>query len=197
MTEKTIQRECAHCGNEFLVVPSRLRHGRGLHCSPACQYAARRARPKNVIQFECIGCGSSFTRSPSVARSHKGAGKYCTRACRDLHWLGPLNPNWQNGDKVYKRGSHWFSIRRKILARDGNKCVDCGSPDALHVHHIIPFRMFADKIAANADDNLITLCAPCHRREDAKHKWVALPSGVLRFASGGVAWKLARDKGMV
>jgi 5-methylcytosine-specific restriction endonuclease McrA len=37
----------------------------------------------------------------------------------------------------------------------------------LAVHHKIPLIMFdGDLDAANAHDNLITLCRPCHRDED-------------------------------
>jgi DNA-directed RNA polymerase subunit RPC12/RpoP len=194
MTEKTINRKCAHCGKTFLIIPSRLKHGRGLHCSSACQYAAIKERPKKVKQFICIGCGDQFTRPQS--KKTKGNGKYCTRACRDLHWIGQNTSQWQNGDGVYKRGPRWYSIRRRILKRDQWVCCRCGKPGR-DVHHKIPFRLFADEDAANADWNLITLCRPCHRREDAKYKWVPLCEGVLRFSSAGPLWQMAREKGMV
>ena|ERR1035437_3700251 len=190
---------CGICAKPFTVDRSRLAHGRGKHCSPACQYEARRRRPKVGVSLTCIGCDASFTRVPSELRSKAGAGKYCTRECRDIHWIGSLNPNWQNGDNVYKRGPRWFSIRRRILARDNHQCVECGASGRLHVHHKIPFRMFADAESANVDTNLISLCPPCHRVEDAKRKWVRLPESgtVMMFAAGGYAWELARSKGMI
>lgn len=194
-----ITTDCAVCSRPFTVHRSRLAHGRGKHCSPACQYEARRRLPKLVMSFECVGCGSAFDRAPSFVNGRKGAGKYCTRACRDLHWVGQKNPNWQNGDKVYKRGPRWYSIRRRILARDKHQCVRCGGGGRLHVHHIVPFRMFEDADTANRDSNLVSLCPPCHRRIDARHKWVRLPQsgGVLMMAARGYAWELARSKGMI
>lgn len=36
------------------------------------------------------------------------------------------------------------------------------------------------------------------RRADARHKWVKFPEGgVLQMNAGGVAWQMARDKGMI
>lgn len=196
MKKRTIERQCENCGKSFAVVPSRLKHGRGRYCSPSCQYTASKARPKKVLGFICIGCGAGFTRP--ISKKQKGMGKYCTRSCRDQHWIGSNNPNWQNGAGVYKRGPRWQSIRRKVLARDG-ACVCCGAVGRLHVHHKIPFRMFTDSEVANDLSNLIALCPPCHRKEDAKHKWVALSEscGILRFNAGGPAWQMALEKRMV
>lgn len=195
MTERTIERACEICGETFAVIPSRIGHGRGKHCSPACQYEARRRQPKVAVSLICIGCGSRFERAPSQLK--RGGGKFCTRACRDRHWKGSVTPNWQNGSGVYKRGPHWFSTRRRILARDGHSCVQCGSKNRPHVHHIIPFRMFDSADEANHDSNLITLCPPCHRKEDAQHKWVKFESGVLWLPAGGAAWQLARERGLI
>jgi hypothetical protein len=198
MPERMIDRTCEHCGKAFAVIPSRLRHGRGRHCSPACQYAAIRARPKpRRVTLTCIGCGQEFARAKSLTTGRKGAGKYCTRECRDKHWIGDKNPCWQNGDGVYKRGPRWHSIRRRVLARDGRACVECGSTERLHVHHVVPFRMFADEDRANHESNLVTLCAPCHRRAEAQFKWVRFESGaILRFAANSYMWQLAREKGL-
>lgn len=196
MAEKTVSRNCEHCGGSFQVIPSRLKHGRGRHCSPACQYAAIRARPKGV-PFSCVACGTQFSLAPSTVRNHRGAGKYCSRVCRDKHWVGKNTPNWQNGSGVYKRGNRWYSTRRRILARD-KVCQHCGAKDELHVHHNIPFRMFEDVASANADSNLVALCPPCHRKEESRYKWVSLPdSGCLRFFAGSPTWALARDRGLV
>jgi 5-methylcytosine-specific restriction endonuclease McrA len=189
---------CSICDKPFTVERSRLTHGRGKHCSPACQYEALRRRPKIAVACECIGCGAKFDLPPSVVRNRKGAGKYCTRACRDLHWVGRNNPNFQNGDKVYKRGPYWHSIRRRILARDGYKCRACGAGGHLHVHHIIPFRAVADKDSANHPDNLVSLCPPCHRKEDAKYKWVVRPqSGWALMIPAGPIWEMAKERGCV
>lgn len=190
-----VKMQCEVCGGEFFVAPSRLKHGRGKHCSPACQYSARRAKPKKASRFECVGCGVEFERHPSWLK-RKGGGKFCARACRDKHWTGALNPQWLGGPDP-KRGRRWPSIRRRIIARDGGACVVCASSEQLHVHHVIPYRLFECKEVANDDENLVTLCPPCHRRTESRTKWVPLSGGALVVNTGGYAWQLARARGLL
>ena len=189
------KRECEICGKHFYVDKSRMKHGRGKHCSPVCQYEARRRAPKKVKIWTCIGCGINF-EVPLSKLSHKGVGKYCSRECRDKYWVGKNNPNWQNGDKVYKRGPRWFSIKRRIIKRDGC-CQNCGETERLHVHHKVPFRMFDDPDVANEETNLIALCPPCHRKEDAKYKWIKIDENVLRFDAGDPEWEVIKIKELI
>ncbi len=51
--------------------------------------------------------------------------------------------------------------RREVLARDGHRCRGrgCGGTRFLDVHHVVP----RDHGGTNDPENLITLCAPCHR----------------------------------
>ena len=74
-------------------------------------------------------------------------------------------------------GDEWQSIREDVLERDNYCCQDCGLTHSehqrrddlfppnkgLHVHHIRPFRLFDSPEEANQLDNLIALCADCHR----------------------------------
>ena len=53
-------------------------------------------------------------------------------------------------------------LKRRILTRDGFKCVECSSETFLEVAHIEPYRVNGN----NTDDNLRTLCADCHAREE-------------------------------
>lgn len=148
------------------------------------------AKPKTTLI--CMGCGASFARSGSALKNGAGKGKYCTRACRDANWKGDVTPNWQGGNGVYKRGPHWQSTRRAILKRDNYQCQECGTANDLHVHHKTPFRMFDDPDQANHEDNMITLCAPCHRREDAKMKWLKVGDVIIKMPAGGYARQLAK-----
>ena len=52
-------------------------------------------------------------------------------------------------------------LKKRILTRDGNRCVECGSTKWLEIAHIEPYRVGGN----NADDNLRTLCNPCHQAE--------------------------------
>lgn len=192
MPRTTIERKCAVCGTAFQVAPSRLKHGRGVHCSKACQYIANRDKlQKPKLSLTCIGCGVVFERLESRL-DRAGGGKFCTRECRDEHWKGELNPNWQDGTKVYKRGPRWQSIKRAILRRDDYECQECGVGGDLHVHHKTPFRMFDDADKANHEDNLISLCPPCHRKEDAKYKWAKVDGVAIRMNAGSAEWDATR-----
>lgn len=97
---------------------------------------------------------------------------------RKLHELDiPLrNEWWINRDNyteptrdAYDYGPKWDEIKSIAQTRDDNRCQDCGSTKNLHVHHIIPFRTFDSREEANKLDNLLTLCATCHK------KWESIP----------------------
>ncbi len=72
------------------------------------------------------------------------------------------------------RGPSWPVQRAAALERDGHRCRLCAAPPrpgrSHDVHHLRPFRTFGYVRGANANDrlandldNLITLCAACHR----------------------------------
>jgi len=76
-------------------------------------------------------------------------------------------------------GKGWTKAKKKaIRERDGRECQVCGLSQQehiedlgfkLHVHHIVPARLFSNPQKRNDPDNLITLCAECHRR------WEGIP----------------------
>lgn len=171
--------KCSYCGKNFEVIPSRLKWGRGKHCSPECQYSAIRNRlPKTeIIWFSCRNCGKDFWKYAKRVEQDRGVGKYCSRQCRDEHWRGEYNPNFIHGNKTNWHGANWYSQRRKAKKRDKFRCVKCELSDAecmekysqpLHVHHRIPYRLFqGDFRSANKLSNLETLCPVCHRKSEA------------------------------
>jgi hypothetical protein len=52
----------------------------------------------------------------------------------------------------------WSTVRQRIIARDGGRCVVCESTHRLEVDHIVEVRYGG----CPDDDNLRTLCAKCH-----------------------------------
>lgn len=71
---------------------------------------------------------------------------------------------WRNEANDYGKG--WNALKVAIRGRDQFRCRHCGiaENDKPHdVHHIIPLRKFDKAEQANNPQNLVTLCARCHR----------------------------------
>jgi DEAD/DEAH box helicase domain-containing protein len=90
-------------------------------------------------------------------------------------------------------GPDWPAQRDAARQRDGYRCRTCSAPEREgrqhDVHHIRPFREFGyvpgenmEYLRANALDNLLTLCPPCHRRAETSRR--------VRGALGGLAHAL-------
>ena len=84
---------------------------------------------------------------------------------------GEDHPRWNGGSSHTNYGPSWDTQRQKALDRDGNQCLVCGRSDAVHVHHIRPFRTFGleNHEEANVLDNLVCLCPQHHV------KWEGIP----------------------
>ena len=75
----------------------------------------------------------------------------------------------------------WMATRRRILVRDGFRCVRCGIPvdeDTAQIDHIR-----SGKLGTNEDSNLRSLCRRCHvLRADRRHRGMtsrALEDGTI------------------
>jgi len=60
----------------------------------------------------------------------------------------------------YLESKKWKGIKKRVLKRDGNKCVRCKSSKRLQVHHKTYGHLFNERI-----NELITLCSYCHKKE--------------------------------
>ena len=56
-------------------------------------------------------------------------------------------------------------FREHIKARDGHKCVYCGSTENLTVDHVRP----KSKGGTDTADNLVTACRPCNQAKGSMH----------------------------
>jgi 5-methylcytosine-specific restriction endonuclease McrA len=56
---------------------------------------------------------------------------------------------------------NYRALRKQVLERDGWRCQSCGAPRYLQVHHL----QSRGRLGADRLQNLITLCAQCHRLE--------------------------------
>lgn len=168
---KSARVECAHCGKERYVSPSRV-DGRNFFCNHKCKAAYQFAR--GSVEIQCQVCGKTFTITRYWTRQEDSRNaKYCSRECMaeamSLMRRGENNPNWVGGcEQSAWRGDDWGKQTRKARKRDNYTCQRCGyafpsKSSHLHTHHIVPFRLFdGDFELANRLDNLICLCRSCH-----------------------------------
>lgn len=119
----------------------------------------------------CQWCGTDYKIKPVRVDDSR----FCSHSCLS-DWMandltGSDHPNWDGGVEEYY-GGRWKNKRERILNRDG-ECRYCGMTIEEHiekygrrpdVHHIIPFKEFDNPEEANDEDNLMTLCIPCHHR---------------------------------
>lgn len=176
---------CAQCGSVFYAQPADKK-GERRFCGRVCQgrwYAEHLTGAaswnwkgdEKYTLVTCAECGGAIRR---LARSVQGKTRFfCNDACRGSwlaeHSVETAHNNWRGG-KGYYRGPQWGVRQRAVRERDDYTCQHCGLSqeehgEALHVHHIIPFRKFRyipgvneNYKQANDPGNLIALCRRCH-----------------------------------
>jgi hypothetical protein len=77
---------------------------------------------------------------------------------------GENSPNWKGGITPERQefyiSDEWKKACSEVYKRDNAQCQRCGNKDNLHVHHIVTF---ANKELRADINNLVLLCAKCHR----------------------------------
>lgn len=182
--------KCLNCGTPFLVYKCKLKNGRGKFCSRTCnakyynklkdktdpfftmdRKAHNNPNYKGGAWYPCEICGKKFWKYPS--RTQKTCSKECGQQLRRKHISGLNNPRFTKYNKKSIRNSRWglsdedyTKLRNKIINRDSNRCILCGSQNYLQVHHIVPR---TDSTSTNDPDNLITLCRSCHKSIESNY----------------------------
>ena len=54
------------------------------------------------------------------------------------------------------------AVKKKVWERDGERCIICGSPNAMPNAHFIP----RSKGGLGIEQNIVTLCLNCHHAYD-------------------------------
>ena len=70
-----------------------------------------------------------------------------------MNRIRPKQPRRQLDPEAYEQLCH------EVLQRDGWRCQACGTRSNLEVHH----RQHRSQSGDDSEQNLITLCAPCHQ----------------------------------
>ena len=156
--------ECATCGSVFNRRLSMIRCATQ-YCSMECSNQPFGEARRTV----CDGCGVTFYRKPFKKRGKRY--RFCSVTCRTAHQpKGSDSPRWRGGHEK-SRGASWKTQSHLARERDNHTCQKCGhTPRAperqIPVHHVIPFGRFGIERheEANALDNLVCLCDPCHSR---------------------------------
>ncbi|HNS49854.1 MAG TPA: group II intron reverse transcriptase/maturase [Anaerolineae bacterium] len=92
----------------------------------------------------------------SVYRSKKRGNPYLDDESCTIPALGAESPHLETWDgSTSRRKAEWWTIRARVLQRDGYRCLKCGAMENLEVHHVKPK-------GGNRMDNLETLCNYCH-----------------------------------
>ena len=71
--------------------------------------------------------------------------------------IRPKKPRLRLDSESYRQ------LHRQVLQRDGWRCQMCGSMRCLEVHHLI----FRSHCGGDLEENLITMCAECHKKVHA------------------------------
>jgi 5-methylcytosine-specific restriction endonuclease McrA len=77
----------------------------------------------------------------------------------NCHYIGTEHhpSNWPDG--------RWATVRKAVLARDGEVCSYCGTTAGpFDVDHVVP----RSRGGTNSADNLVVACAPCNRSKGAR-----------------------------
>lgn len=169
---KKIDKECPCCHKKFSVTPARKTK---IYCSNKC-----RGKHKSIMgrtKIPCAHCGqiTEFINAQIKLRGGKYCSKKCLYASMSKDRTGKNNPNWTGGhEPITWRGPNWNRQRRIVRQRDDYTCQKCKQrftkkSRKLHVHHIVPFRLFKDDYkSANQVGNLVCLCASCHSSVESK-----------------------------
>lgn len=130
---------CKCCGQVFYRSKSYLDRSKSGYwfCSKSCKASYYSDKTQSIHNAVCTNCGKSFHTSPSKL----GGNLYCSREC----WKSYIQ---SSGPSYYRKFK-------------GDSCSICGfipqNSCQLDVHHSDGCR------GNNNKDNLITVCANCHR----------------------------------
>lgn len=109
-------------------------------------------RKHNILRREM----SNIRSKKHWGLSGEQNGMYGRTGENSSNWKGGITPERQE----FYISDEWKKACSEVYKRDNAQCQRCGNKDNLHVHHIVTF---ANKELRADIDNLVLLCAKCHR----------------------------------
>lgn len=118
--------------------------------------------PKEAVRF-FAGTEEAAEELVRVGLWKRAKGGY--RMPRDIPAINGMQPTplWDTARDDYRRKIP-DSVRRRVMERDGYRCVKCGSTEDLSLDHIYPW----SRGGRDAEDNLRVLCRSCNSSKGAQ-----------------------------
>jgi 5-methylcytosine-specific restriction endonuclease McrA len=164
-------RSCQECQADFVLPRGTLGKAQRF-CSTQCYYTHLRRTGERRLPTISIVCQQCKQRRSYHGERRYNA-KFCSHTCYVAYKRAHPEEHWMyQGGREYRYGTDWPQKAEAARRRDNYTCRRCGVEQRrprLDVHHIRPRREFdGDLEAANALDNLVTYCRPCHTTVDAR-----------------------------
>ena len=153
--------KCLVHNNTFKIKYENIRHaGKAYYPCLICQQEQKQIRlSKTRHELICAYCGKTFTRTKAALLNSRSGLYFCCRECKDLSQrlssgeaFNDIRPDH------YGVGANYRDIAFRTYE---HKCACCGWDEdirILEVHHIDSNR------ENNNVENLVILCAICHRK---------------------------------
>jgi len=170
--------KCDMCGKEFAVYPSRIKTGKGKHCSRECYLEYKKTltgelnkKWKPKVQKKCLNCGKKFEIFPYEHEA--GTGKYCSKKCHNIHSRGQNRPLRNSVTRICSYCGKEFIVPF-YLTKDGG-AIFCSNKCSYNHHVGTNHPLYKEKV--------IIECENCGV------KFSVIPSRAnkreTRFCSGG------------
>ncbi len=151
---------CVRCAVDFLIYEGGNMAQK--YCGQVCQLSAKEEKRLAGVEArkqtkKCERCDAIFIANKYAAHKQRFCSDECKVIARNI-WR---YSNGSDGSKIRNAYKYDFKcIKPKILERDGNKCVICGSAENVHIHHMD--NSGGSAYVNNSHENLVVLCGVCH-----------------------------------
>lgn len=133
---------------------------------PRTEIRARTIRGGSVQYVrQCLDCGEPLGnplkqtgKAPAFDEELRNSWDERRKAMRESA-KAETTQAWWDYYHVYMKSPEWFTLREKVLKRDGYLCRGCLEEKATQVHHA-SYRNFGKEFAFE----LVSLCHACHDR---------------------------------